>query len=219
MLDPLVVAPIGIGVVLLFAGATLARYGVALMGALLGAGGGYMVAPSVGAAAGIGGLPASAAGIGLGIVVGVLVAHMLLSLAIATIGFGVGTYLGLTVLAPILVDGAWYVNAGAGLAIGAAVALAGMTLTNLTMIGVTSFVGAALASRSLTFESFATAQSELSVNPLLFDASDPLFLGLAAVGVALQIGLLRLGYARRVVAILPGAGSLSNRGETSSTEG
>lgn len=219
MLDPLVVASVGIGVVLLFAGATLARYGVALMGALLGAGGGYMVAPSVGAAAGIAGLPASAAGIGLGIVVGVLVAHMLLSLAIATIGFGVGTYLGLTVLAPILVDGAWYVNAGAALAIGAAVALAGMTLTNLTMIGVTSFIGAALASRSLTFESFAAAQSDLSLDPLLFDASEPLFLGLAAVGVALQIGLLRLGYARRVVAILPGAGSLSNRGETSSTEG
>ncbi|MFC3958531.1 phosphate ABC transporter permease [Halovivax cerinus] len=208
MLDPLVVAPVAIGIVLLIAGATLARYGVALMGALLGAGGGYMVAPTVATAAGVGELVASGIGITIGIVVGVLVAHMLLSLAIAAIGFGIGTYLGLTVLAPILVDGAWFVEAGAAIAIGAGVALAGMTLTNTTMIALTSFIGAALASRTLTFESFAQAQSAASLDPILFDATEPLFLALAVVGILIQIGLLKLGYAKKIVGVLPGAGSL-----------
>lgn len=208
MLDPLVVAPVGIGLLLLVAGATLARYGVALMGALVGAGGGYLAAPTVGGFVGVSGLAASAAGIALGIVVGVLVAHVLLSLAVAAVGFGVGTYMGLTVLAPVLVDGAWYVEAGAALAIGATIALAGMTLTNLTMMALTSFVGAALVSRSLTFEQFGQAQATTSLEPLLFDASDPAFLWLLAAGMGVQIGLLRLGYARRIVTILPGAGLL-----------
>ncbi|ELZ07158.1 phosphate ABC transporter permease [Halovivax asiaticus JCM 14624] len=218
MLDPLVVAPIGIGIVLLFAGATLARYGVALMGALLGAGGGYLVAPSIAGAAGVGTPAAAAVGIALGIVVGVLVAHMLLSLAIGAIGFIVGTYFGLTALAPILVDGAWYVEIGVGVAIGAAVALAGMTLTNVTMIAITSFIGAALASQSLTFEAIAEAQSSTSVDPLLFETTEPVFLALFVVGIALQIGLLKLGYARKFVGVLPGAGGRGSRNE-SSTDG
>lgn len=216
MLDPLVVAPVGIGILLLIAGATLARYGVALMGALVGAGGGYLVAPTVGEIVGVGGLAASAVGIGLGIAAGVLVAHILLSLAVAAIGFGVGTYVGFTVLAPILVDGAWFVEAGAALAVGAAIALAGMTLTNLTMMALTSFVGAALVSRSLTFEQFAQAQSTVSPRPLLFDAGDPRFLALLAVGFGVQLGLLRFGYARRIIGILPGAGLLlGDRGKGS----
>ncbi len=214
MLDPLVVAPVVIGVVLLFAGATLSRYGIALMGALVGAGGGYLAAPTVGSAAGVSGLAASAAGIGLGIVVGVVAAHLLLSVAVAAIGFGVGSYVGLTVLAPILVDGAWYVEGGVGIAIGVAVAITGMFLTHLTMIVLTSFIGAALASRSLTFEHFEAAQSATSLDPILFDAGEPLFLALLAIGIGLQVGVLRLGYVTWVVRKLPGASMSRGRGDS-----
>ncbi|WP_254863252.1 phosphate ABC transporter permease [Halovivax gelatinilyticus] len=213
MLDPLVVAPIVIGIVLLFAGATLSRYGIALMGALVGAGGGYLAAPTVASTAGIGTLAASAAGIALGIVVGVIAAHLLLSFAVGMIGFGVGTYVGLTVLAPILVDGAWYVEAGVGVAIGIAVAVAGTIMTHYTMIALTSFLGAALSSRSLTFEHFEQAQEATSLDPILFDAGEPLFLGLLAVGIGLQVGLLKLGYATWFVRRLPGAGMGRDRSE------
>ena len=211
MLDPLVLAPIGIGVVLLFAGATLSKYGVALMGAVLGAGAGYLAAPSLASAVGAGTLTVALGGIAVGIVLGVVLAHVLLSVAVAAIGFGVGTYLGLTVLAPVLVDGAWYVEAGAGIAIGLAVAATAMVFTYLVMVLLTSFVGAALASRSVTADHIAEAQETTSLGPILFDAGDPVFLGLLVVGMGLQVGLLQLGYARRIVSFLPGAGMLRNR--------
>ncbi|WP_247728946.1 phosphate ABC transporter permease [Halovivax limisalsi] len=206
MLDPLVIAPVLIGLLLLVVGATLSRYGIALMGALVGAGAGYLGAPTVASAVGVGATAGSAIGIAIGIVVGVLAAHMLLKFAVGMIGLGVGSYFGLTVLAPILVDGAWYVELGAGLAIGLAVAAAGMVFTHLTMIGLTSFIGAALVSRSLTFENVQTAQSELTIDPLLFETTDPIFLGLFAVGIGLQVGLLKLGYASWLVRRFPGAG-------------
>ncbi|WP_290815237.1 phosphate ABC transporter permease [Halovivax sp.] len=213
MIDATVVAPVAIGAVLLIAGATLSRYGVALMGALLGAGGGYLAAPTVGAAIGVGGVAASAVGIAAGIVVGVVAAHLLLSVAVAAIGFGVGTYIGLTILAPVLVDGAWYVEWGAAVGIGVAVALAGMVLTHTTMIVLTSVIGAALTSRSLTLEAFEEARAATSVDPLLLDAADPIFLGLVVVGLSVQIGLLKLGYVGRLVARLPGAAMGRDRGE------
>lgn len=213
MIDATVVAPIAIGAVLLIAGATLSRYGVALMGALLGAGGGYLAAPTVGSVVGAEGVAASAAGIAAGIVIGVIAAHMLLSIAVAAVAFGVGTFAGLTVLAPLLIDGAWYVEWGAAVGIGVAVAVAGMLATHTTMIVLTSVVGAALASRSLTLQQFENAQATTSVEPLLFDAGDPVFLGLIAVGILIQFGLLKLGYVGRLITRLPGAAMGRGRGE------
>lgn len=213
MVDASVIAPVAVGLVLLLAGATLSRYGVALLGAVLGAGGGYLAAPTVAGVVGVGGVVASAIGVAGGVVVGVIAAHMLLSFAVAAAGFGVGTYMGLTALAPVLVEGAWYVEWGAALLIGVGVALTGMVMTHVTMIALTSVIGAALASRAVTPGEFVAAREATSLDPLLFDASDPVFLALVVVGILTQFGLLKLGYVGRVIALLPGARMTRDRGE------
>jgi hypothetical protein len=73
------------------------------------------------------------------------------------------------------------------------------------MIIITSFIGAALASRIVTFENLQTAQSEVTLDPIVFDPAAPIFLGLVVLGVLSQFGLFKLGYVAKLVTWLPGA--------------
>jgi hypothetical protein len=193
------------GVVMLFSGAALSVYGVGLLGAVIGGSGGYLVAPTVGGVLGYGGLAAVVAGVGVGVVAGLAVTYALLSFAIAAVSFGVGTFLGLVAIAPVLVDGPGLLVYPVALGIGVGAAVLGLFATKTAMVLVTAGAGATLVSRSVTLADFEAAQSQLALEPLLFDVTAPLFLGLFGLGVLSQFGLFRLGYVTSIVGLLPGA--------------
>ncbi|MFC4542111.1 phosphate ABC transporter permease [Halosolutus amylolyticus] len=199
------------GIVLLFAGAALSVYGVVLLGTVLGGSGGYLVGPSVAAAAGVDGVAATVAPVVLGAIGGGLAGYLLLSIAVAAMSFVVGTFVGATALAPLLVDGQWYLEWGAAIAIGVAAAVLGMILTKWTMGAITAFVGAAFASRSLTVDQFVAAREALHPEPLLFDVTAPLFLALVTLGLLSQIGLFKFGYVTRIARLMPGFKALPDR--------
>lgn len=211
MIDPIAVGLVLVGLVLLFAGATLSSYGVGALGFGVGAGGGYLLGPTIGAVAGLDGLVATTAGVAVGAVAGVVVTYLLLSVAVAAISFAVGTFLGLAVLAPVLVDAAWYLEWPAALAIGLAAALFGLVMTKTATILVTSVVGAALATRSVTLAAFESARATTSLDPLLFDVTAVPFLALFVLGVLSQLGLFKFGYVTGVARLLPGASVLRDR--------
>jgi hypothetical protein len=198
------------GVVLLLAGAALSIYGIGALGLLLGGGGGFMIAPTIGDIVGLTGLPATAAAIVIGGLVGVAVTYVLLSMAVAAISFVVGAYLGLVISDPVVGAQGLPMTIAVVLAVGVAAAFLGMFLMRTSMIVITSFVGAALASQSITFEKLETVQTDVTIDPLLFDPTDPLFLGLAILGVLSQFGLFKLGYVTKLVTWLPGAMVLSD---------
>lgn len=212
MVDSIAIVSVLGGLVLLFAGAALSVYGVAALGALLGGGGGYLLAPTVGSVIGLDGLLAAVAATGIGIVAGVVAAYLLLSLAVAAVGFLVGTYVGFVVLSSVFAGWPGQVVAPVALGVGVVAGFLGTTLTKTVMILVTSFVGAALTSRSVTVGDFEAAQSALTLDPLLFDLWSPLFLVLLVLGVLAQFGLFRFGYVTRLVALLPGASTFRDRG-------
>jgi hypothetical protein len=199
------------GAVLLFAGAALSVYGVGLLGVLLGGGVGYIVAPTIGSAVNVDGMLAVGVGVLVGAIAGMLVTYALLSMAIAAVGFGIGIVFGLNVVAPAL-GSPWYVEFLAALAVGVVVAGAGMFLTKTTMILISSFIGAALVSRSLTMSDFTAAQEMLRPDPLVFELVAPVFPALFVLGVLSQLGLFKLGYVTRLVGILPGALIFRDRG-------
>jgi len=205
MVAPIDVAFVLAGAVLLLAGAALSIYGVGVMGLLLGGGGGYLVAPTVGGLIGLAGAPATAAAVVLGALAGLLVTYVLLSMAVAAVAFVVGVYVGLVVAEPLVGAGSLLVSIPVALGVGIAAAFLGTLLTRTTMIVVTSFVGAALASRAVTPAGFEQAQADVVLDPLLFDLASPVFLGLFVLGVLSQFGLFKLGYVAKLVAWLPGA--------------
>ena len=171
------------GLLVLFAGAALSIYGVGGLGLLLGGSGGYLVAPAI----------------------GVAVTYVLLSMAVAAIAFVVGTYAGLILADPLVGANNLLVTIPVALGVGIAAAFLGTFLTRTTMIAITSFVGAALASRSVTLSAFEQAQADVTLDPLLFDLAAPAFFGLFALGILSQFGLFKLGYVTKLVTWLPGA--------------
>jgi len=193
------------GAVFLFAGAALSIYGVGGMGLLLGGGGGYLVAPTIGEFFGLAGVGATAAGVLVGAFAGLLVTYVLLSMAVALIAFVVGSYLGVVLANPLVGADSLLVMIPVALAVGIGAAFLGTMLTRTTMVAVTSFIGAALASRAVTFENLETAQTEVALDPLLFDLSTPLFVGLLVLGVLSQFGLFKFGYVAKLITWLPGA--------------
>ncbi|WP_265111808.1 phosphate ABC transporter permease [Halosolutus halophilus] len=199
------------GTVLLFAGAALSVYGVVLLGTVLGGCGGYLVGPTIAAAAGVDGIAALVVPVVIGAIAGSLAGYLLLSVAVAVLSFVVGTFVGATALAPLLVDGQWYLEWGAAIAIGVAAAVLGMFLTKWMLGAITAFVGAAFASRSLTIDQFAAAQEALHPDPLLFDVTSPLFLALVTLGILSQVGLFKFGYVTRIARLLPGFKALPGR--------
>lgn len=199
------------GAVLLFFGAVLSVYGVALLGAALGAGGGYLFAPTIGGFVGLEGVLATAAAIPIGAIAGIVLTYLLLSFAVAAVSFLVGVYFGTVVIAPALGQ-AGIVGIGVGIGVGLLAAAVGSIMTKTMMILITSVMGAALVSRKLTLEALRAAQTDLAVEPLVFEP-DPLFVGLFALGVLSQLGLFKLGWVAKLVATLPGARRLRDRGE------
>lgn len=211
MVEFTAVALVGAGLVVLFAGAALSVYGVAILGAVLGGGAGFMFAPTVGGLVGMSGLVATVFAVGVGILAGVIVAYLLLSLAVAAVSFVVGAYVGVVVVAPLVGEAAVVVG-GVALAVGAGAAFLGSVMTRTVMILVTAFVGATLVSRSVTLADLTAAQADLAVEPLVFDAASPLFLLLFVFGVLTQLGLFEFGYVTALVGKLPGASVFRDRG-------
>ncbi|WP_336327981.1 hypothetical protein [Halovenus sp. HT40] len=200
------------GSVLLFFGAVLSVYGVGLLGAIVGAGGGYLVAPTIGGFVGVEGLIATIIAIPIGAIGGILLTYLLLSFAVAAISFLVGSYFGMVAVAPAL-GNTGLAAAGIAVGVGLAAAVLGSLMTKTMMVFITSAMGAALVSRQLTISGLRTAQSDLTIDPLIFEATAPIFLVLFALGVLSQFGLFKLGWVTGLVARLPGARQLRNRGD------
>jgi hypothetical protein len=143
--------------------------------------------------------------------VGIVVTFALLSTAIAAVSFIVGIIVGLNIIAPAL-DAGWQTELLAAFGAGIIVAGAGMFFTRSLLIIITSFIGSALASRSLTMDEFEAAQDTLRPDPIVFDLSKPLFVGLFVLGVLSQFGLFKFGYVTKLVSYLPGARVFTDRG-------
>ena len=213
MVDIIGIALVLGGLVLLFAGAALSIYGVAVLGVLVGGTGGFMFAPTIADLIGLQGVLAVVAATAIGIVAGLVVTYLLLSMAIAAVSFVFGTYAGLVVVAPLLGEGSGLLAYPIALVVGFVAAALGSFLTKSMMVLITSFVGATLASGSVTAADVATAQTDVSLEPLLIDVGSPIFLALLALGVLSQFGLFKFGYVTKLVSVLPGASVFRDRGD------
>jgi hypothetical protein len=150
MVTPVSAGLVAAGLVVLFTGAVLSVYGIALLGAIVGGGGGYLLAPQLGFTE----LPQVAAGALGGAVLGVAVTYLLLSLAIGGLAFAVGTYVGAVGAETLLDDPELLLVAGVAVAVGAVAAFLGTVFKRTIMVFVTSFIGAALTSRQVTGSDF-----------------------------------------------------------------
>ena len=209
-----------VGLVLVFFGAALSTYATALLGVLLGAAGGYVVAPQLLGVVGAGGVLGLAVAVIAGGALGAVLASVALSVATAVPSFVVGAYLGLSVVTPLFTAGG-LVRYPIAAATGVAGAALGLTLTRVALTVVTAFVGAALASRSVTLAEFTAAREGFSPDPILFDplatapvvgVELPLFGVLFALGVLSQTGLFELGWVARLAAVVPGIGRVLGDG-------
>lgn len=211
MVEPSTVALVVVGLAFLFFGATFSSYGVSALGLVVGGTGGYLIAPSLAGVIGLAGPAAIAIAVIAGALIGAILSYVLLSMAVAAIAFVVGTYLGLSVVATALVDGGMLVQVPVAIGVGLVLAVLGMVLTKTMMVFLTAFIGAALASLSVSAGDLSAAQAALHPEPLLFDVTAPVFLALLVLGVLTQFGLFKFGYVTRLLGILPGVRPLRNR--------
>lgn len=209
------------GLVLVFFGAALSVYATALLGFLIGAGGGYVVAPQLLGAFGAGGIVGLAAAVVVGGALGATLAYVALSVATAIPAFVVGAYIGLYVITPVFTEGG-LVRYLVMVVAGVVAAFVGFTLTKLALMFITAFVGAAFASGSVALADFTAARDSFSPDPILFDplastpvvgVEVPLFGALVVLGIVSQIGLFKLGWVTRLAAVIPGIGRVLANGE------
>lgn len=212
MVEPIAIGFVVGGAVLLLFGAALSIYGVGLLGVIVGGGVGYMIAPKIAGVVGVEGAAALAVGIGVGALIGLVAVYLVLAMAIVALSFTVGTYLGIVAIGPALGDGT-IMAVIIGLGVGIAAALLGLFMKRTAMILITSFLGAALASQSVTMADLETASSEFTLDPIVFEPVAPLFAGLFVLGILSQFGLFKLGYVAKIVTWLPGAVILSDSDE------
>ena len=210
MFTPLNAGVVVVGLLLAFVGAAVSVYAVTLTGFLIGAGAGYLAAPNVLGFVAIDGLAFTAGAVLVGGAVGGFLAYAGLSFAVLGIGGVVGGFVGRFAVGPLYAAGAGGLQGtlllvGATLAGVAVGALFGFVLTRTTLLVSTAFIGSALATRSLTPVSFATATEELTVEPLLFDPTALPFLAVFVLGALSQFGLFKFGYVTTLVGLLPGA--------------
>lgn len=202
------------GLALVFFGAALSVYATALLGFLIGAGGGYVVAPQVLGSIGAGGPIGFAVTVVVGGALGAALAYVALSFATAIPGFVVGAYLGLYVITPIFTEGGLvrYLVMILGGFVGA---LLGFTFTKFALMFITAFIGSVFASGAVTRSDFTAVRDSFSLDPILFDplattpivgVEVPLFGILFVLGVLSQVGLFKLGWVARFAAVLPGIG-------------
>jgi hypothetical protein len=208
------------GLVLVFFGAALSVYATALLGFLIGVGGGYVMAPQLVGAFGTGGVVAFAAAIVVGGALGAALAYVALSFATAIPAFVVGAYIGLYVITPIFTDGG-LVRYLVMIVAGFVAAAIGFTLTKFALMFITAFVGAAFASGAVTLANLTAVRDSFSLDPILFDplgstpllgVEVPLFGALFVLGVLSQIGLFKLGWVARLATIIPGVGRVFGDG-------
>ena len=210
MFTPLNAGVVVLGFLLAFVGAAVSVYAVTLTGLLIGAGAGYLVAPNVLGFVAVDGLAFTAGAVLVGAAAGGFLAYAGLSFAVLGIGGVVGGFVGRFAVGPLYAAGAGSIR-GTLLLVGATVAgvavgaLLGFVLTRTTLLVSTAFIGSALATRSLTPGSFATAAGELTVEPLLFDPTAIPFLAVFVLGGLSQFGLFKFGYVTTLVGLLPGA--------------
>ncbi|ERH10232.1 MAG: hypothetical protein J07HX64_02004 [halophilic archaeon J07HX64] len=210
MIDPIVVGLVTAGAVFLLAGAVLSVYGIALLGAVVGGASGFLLGPELGFAA----FPELAGPILVGAAGGVALSYLLLSLAIGLLGFVVGTYMGAVGSQQLLQEPDLVVVAILALVTGAVAAFLGTVFKRTVMVFITSFIGATLASRSVTASDVDEAKLS-EPDPILFDpVEEPLFIGLFVLGVLTQLGLFKFGYVTKLVSYLPGASVLQDREES-----
>lgn len=202
------------GLVLVFFGAALSVYATALLGFLIGAGGGYVVAPQLLGAVGAEGLVGLAVAIIVGGALGAALAYVALSFATAVPAFVVGAYIGLYVITPIFTEGG-LIRYLVMLIAGIAGAVVGFTLTKFALMFISAFIGSALASGAVTMANLTAARDAFSPDPILFDplartavigVEIPLFGVLFFLGVLSQIGLFKLGWVAKFATVLPGVG-------------
>ncbi|WP_418285718.1 phosphate ABC transporter permease [Halorubrum sp. DTA46] len=210
MLTPLSVGLVLAGLLLAFVGAAVSVYAVTLTGLLIGAGAGYLAAPTLVGLIAVDGLVLTGIGVAFGGAIGGFLAYAGLSFAVVAIGGVVGGFVGRFAVGPLYAADAAGIE-GTLLLVGATLggvalgALFGFALSRTTLVVSTAFIGAALASRSLTLGTFEAAAAETAVEPLLFDVTAPVFLAVFALGVLTQFGLFKFGYVTRLVGALPGA--------------
>lgn len=203
MVDLVSVGLIVAGLVILLAGAVLSVYGVALLGALVGGGAGLLLAPELG----ITGTPETLAAVAVGVIAGVALTYLVLSIAIGILAFAVGSYVGAVGAEWFLDEPGLALIVVVGLVVGALAAFLGSIFKRTVMMVITSFIGAALASTAVTAEDISNAD-------ILFALDDPIFLGLFALGLLTQFGLFKLSYVTRLVGALPGASVIRDRGDS-----
>lgn len=201
------------GLVLLLAGAALSIYGVALLGAVVGGGLGYIAGPALADLVGVGDIVGIVIGLVVGGFLGILIAYAILKWAIAILGLIIGGYFGVVVLIPNFTDLGTYPRWAAGLAVGLVVAALAMVFAKTILIVITSLAGAAIASTSVTVDDLIEASEATSLDPLSFDLADPIFLVLLILGIVFQFGIFRFGFVRDIVAKLPGASVIRDRGD------
>ncbi len=212
MVDIVTIGLILGGAVLLFSGAALSVYGTGLLGAILGGGAGYLVAPTLAGALSVEGPAAVIVAVLVGSIIGVAITYVLLSMAIAALAFVVGIYLGVVAVDPFIGGESLPITVLVGLGTGVGLAFLGMFLTRTTMVIISSFIGAALVSRSITLDGITTAADNFpTLEGIIFDVTAPLFAGLLVLGILSQFGLFKLGWVAKIVTVLPGATILRDK--------
>lgn len=202
------------GLALVFFGAALSVYATALLGLVIGAAGGYVIAPQILGSVGASGPLGFVAVVAVGGALGAALAYVALSFATAIPGFVVGAYIGLYVITPVFTEGG-LVRYLVMILAGFVGALLGFTLTKFALVFITAFIGSAFASGSLTLSNFTEVRDTFSLDPILFDPLSttpvlgielPLFGVLFVLGVLSQIGLFKLGWVARFATVIPGIG-------------
>lgn len=192
-----------VGLILVFFGAALSVYSVVLLGLLLGGFGGYLLAPEVLALVGsLEGTVGIAVIVLIGAGIGMFLAYSALTFVVGGAGFLVGAFLGRFLVTPLM-DGGVLIAIGAVIIGGVVGAWVGVVLTKTGLIVISSFIGAAVASRSLTLSSLDAVRVDWSIEPLLFDPLAPVFLGLFLLGILSQFGLFKLGWVTKIGALFP----------------
>lgn len=192
-----------VGLILVFFGAALSVYSVVLLGLLLGGFGGYLLAPEVLALVGsLEGAVGIAVIVLIGAGIGMFLAYSALTFVVAGAGFLVGAFLGRFLVTPLM-DGGVLIAIGAVIIGGVVGAWVGVVLTKTGLIVISSFIGAAVASRSITLSSLDAVRVDWSIEPLLFDPLAPVFLGLFLLGILSQFGLFKLGWVTKIAALFP----------------
>lgn len=213
MVEPTTIGVVLVGAFFLFFGAAFSSYGVSALGIVVGGSAGYLLGPSIAASLAASGTVVTIGAALAGAVIGLLLSFAIMSLAVAAIAFVVGSYIGLVAVATALVDGGMIEQVLVALIVGVVFALIGLVLTKTMMVIMTAFVGATFASLSVTAGDLSTVAANLDPDPLFFDATNPLFIGLFILGVLTQFGLFKFGYVGKVLTLLPGVRPLRNRAE------